>query len=244
MHPILNLKPDWSYAQTDEPLKQTLVQTSLWRFLTHYDWSKLTVITHQNDMLSAFEDGDQRFWLGSLSCFIDENLLELQRFQSLIKSWNASCTNYISVSKNLIFCLPFQIFKCLIVFLIQFSVFLPLRHELLHSSKLIMFQMFDLLMERYEVHVWTYALSRSCAKSHHLESGAVDFVRQLIYCYVWWSTDQNFSHFLFHEMVNQGCGGHGFSSTWGALNESQRRCQRFFYRVHLEMIKLRHSFDG
>lgn len=47
MHPVLDLKADRSDAQNHKSLKQRLRQAGLCSFLTHHDWTELTVIAYK-----------------------------------------------------------------------------------------------------------------------------------------------------------------------------------------------------
>jgi hypothetical protein len=111
------------------------------------------MVTDEDDVLRPFKDRNQSFWLRSLSGFIDQHLLEFYRLQTLVKSRDTSGANDISISDDLIFSLSLKVLESFVIFLVQLPILISLHHELLHSLKLVMFQMFDLLVEGNKIHV-------------------------------------------------------------------------------------------
>lgn len=58
MHAVLDLQTDWPNSEADEPLKETLVQASLRRFLAHDDRAELAVVADQNNVFCTLQDGN------------------------------------------------------------------------------------------------------------------------------------------------------------------------------------------
>jgi len=108
------------------------------------------MITNQNDMLCSFKNGDQCFGLRGLCGLINQNLLKLEISQSSIQSSDTGSTYHIGILQNFIFSLFLQILKLLVLFFIEFTLFLLEFQQLLHLDELSLIQGAHLLMQREE----------------------------------------------------------------------------------------------
>ena len=112
----------------------------------------------------------------------------------------------------------------------------------LHLLELAFVQVFDLLVQRQVVHIGAHIFATASTDAHHLESGAVDALRQLVHCDVAGRTHQHLSVLLLHKMVDQSGASDRLTRTRRTLDEAQGSHKRFFNSVVLEVIQLGLSF--
>ena len=72
-------------------------------------------------------------------------------------------------------------------------------------------------MQGQEGHGRIYGLSALGTQAHHFQARQVDLLRQLVHGNVGWCTDQDGASGLLHQVVDNGGGGHGFTSARWAL---------------------------
>ena len=128
-----------------------------------------------------------------MRCLVDQDLFELIRLQSLVEGRNAGGADNVSISEDFVFCLPLEVFVGLVIFFIQLALLFPQAHKFLHSFKLAVLKMLDLLVKRNVVDVRTYRLAGPGADTHHFHPSPCDSLCQLIDGDVRWRADQHFS---------------------------------------------------
>jgi hypothetical protein len=74
-----------------------LVQASACCFLVHDHWTKLLVVSDQNDLLTSQNQRDHAFWFRSLSAFIDEYSPEFEFPEPRIAGANTSTAYDIGI---------------------------------------------------------------------------------------------------------------------------------------------------
>ena len=127
-------------------------------------------------MLGAFEDRNEGLWLCSLRCLINKHLSESEVSDATVKGSDTSCAYYVSITEDLIFCLPLKVLKVLFILLIQLSLFFFPQHQFLHASKVTFLKVLDLFMKTQIVDIGAYGLAGSRAKPYNFQSCPINLV--------------------------------------------------------------------
>jgi hypothetical protein len=101
VHSILQGKSNGLNAKLDEALKERLRQTSASGLLTHDNWTKLAVITNENNLTGAKYERDERFGFSGLRGLVDKDLTEGKLTKTRVSGTNTSTANHLSISENL-----------------------------------------------------------------------------------------------------------------------------------------------
>ena len=132
-------------------------------------------------MLGAFEDRNEGLWLCSLRCLINKHLSESEVSDATVKGSDTSCANYVSITEDLIFCLPLKVLKVLFILLVQLALFFFPQHQFLHTSKVAFLEVLDLFMKTQIVDIGANGLAGSRTKPHDFQSCPIDLVCKLVH---------------------------------------------------------------